>query len=361
MKQGMKSIENLYKELMRQREARKDLIADTRSLSVSTEHGISTLSIFTDKDIYNFKVTDIAHRQIADRLGIPFKYYERMMNEYPQLLDENVNSWLKFKAEKRMLRTLDGKLRAFLSNRYRRLDNLELVNHILPVIAQMKNCQIASCDITETHLYLKIIDKSMKAEIVPGDIVQAGFVVSNSEIGLGALKVEPLVYRLVCKNGMISKDYAHKKYHTGRNVEDTDNAYELYSDETLQADDKAYFMKVQDIVSAAVDETKFMLTVDKMRQTKNIKTGDNPVETVEILGDKYLLNKNERASVLRHFIMDRDFSQFGLVNAVTRTSQDVEDYNRATELERIGGTILEDSVKTKKNNIILLPNNADIA
>lgn len=59
--------------------------------------------------------------------------------------------------------------------------------------------------------------------------------------------------------------------------------------------------------------------------------------------------------------MDRDFSQFGLVNAVTRSSQDVEDYNRATELERIGGTILEDSVKTKKNNIILLPNTADIA
>lgn len=67
---------------------------------------------------------------------------------------------------------------------------------------------------------------------------------------------------------MISRDYAHKKYHTGRNVEDTDNAYELYSDETLQADDKAYFMKVQDIVSAAVDETKFLLTVDKMRQAK---------------------------------------------------------------------------------------------
>lgn len=210
MKQGMKSIENLYGELIRQREARMDLIADTRSLSVSTENGSSTLSIFTDKDIYNFKVTDIAHRQIADRLGIPFKYYERMMNEYPKLLDENINSWLKFKVEKRMLRTLDGKLRAFLSNRYRRLDNLELVDHILPVIAQMKNCSIVSCDITETHLYLKVINKSMKAEITEGDIVQAGFVVSNSEIGLGALKVEPLVYRLVCKNGMISKDYAHK-------------------------------------------------------------------------------------------------------------------------------------------------------
>ena len=30
MKQGLKSIESLYGELMRQREMRKDLIADTR-------------------------------------------------------------------------------------------------------------------------------------------------------------------------------------------------------------------------------------------------------------------------------------------------------------------------------------------
>ena len=81
---------------------------------------------------------------------------------------------------------------------------------MLPVIAAMKGCEIASCDVTETHLYLKVINKTMKTEIVPGDIVQAGFVVSNSEIGLGALKVEPLVYRLVCKNGLISKDLAHK-------------------------------------------------------------------------------------------------------------------------------------------------------
>lgn len=348
MKQGLSSIENLYGELERQRKARKDLIADTRSLSISTSNASSIVSIVTSSDILNYKVSDIAHRQIADRLGIPFKYYDRMRTEYPKLLDDNINGWLTHNPEKRMLRTLDGKLRAFLSSRYRRLDNLELVDHVLPVIAKMPECSIASCDITETHLYLKVINKTMKAQITEGDIVQAGFVISNSEIGFGALKVEPLVYRLVCKNGMISKDFAHKKYHTGRQVDITDNAYELYSDETLKADDKAYFMKVQDIVASAVDEAKFMLTVDKMRAAKSISIKDDPVDAVEVLGDKYLLNKAERKSVLQHFMMDGDFSQYGLVNAVTRTSQNVEDYNRATELERIGGTILTDAVKFVK-------------
>ena len=350
MKLGIKTIQNLYGELERQRAARKDLIADTRSITVNSVNGLSMLTVATDSDKLSYRISEIAHRQIAERLGIPYKYYERMRQENPALLDSNINSWLNTTPEKRMLRTLDGKLRAFLSDRYRRLDNLELLDHVLPVIAAMKGCEIASCDVTETHLYLKVINKTMKTEIVPGDIVQAGFVVSNSEIGLGALKVEPLVYRLVCKN------LAHKKYHTGRQVEDTDNAYELYSDATLAQDDKAYFMKVQDIVSAAVDETKFMLTVNKLRMAKNLKTGDDPVQTVEVLGDRYVLNKNERASILRHFIMAGEFTQYGLVNAVTRSSQDVADYNRATELERIGGTLLDESVEAAKSRkIIMLP------
>lgn len=348
MKTGKKDVEELYLELERERAARQDFIADTRSLTVSTKAGVTSVEVAIKDDIMQYQVSDLAHRQIADRLQIPYKYYERMLREYPKLLDDNINGWLYKNPERRMLRTLDGRLRAFLSDRYRRLDNLELADHILPVIKEMKGCEVVSCEITATHMYLKIINKTMKTEVVPGDIVQAGFVLSNSEVGLGAVKVEPLIYRLVCKNGMICKDYAHKKYHTGRQVEDTDNAYELYSDATLAADDKAYFLKVRDIVSVAVDESKFLLTVDKMRLAREDATGENPIQTVELLGDKYLLTKNERASILRHFALNHDFSRYGLVNAVTRSAQDNPDYNRATDLERLGGILLIDGLVSNK-------------
>ena len=54
--------------------------------------------------------------------------------------------------------------------------------------------------------------------------------------------------------------------------------------------------------------------------------------------------------------MGNDLSHYGLVNAVTRASQDIEDYNRATELERIGGVLLEDGINAaSKRNLILLP------
>lgn len=344
MKLGKKNVTELYLELEREREVRQDFIADTRNITFSTKSSVSMIQLALKNDVMSYRVSELAHRQLAERLQIPFKYYERMRAEYPKLLDDNINGWLYKNPEKRLLRTLDGRLRAFLSSRYRRLDNLELADHILPIIGQMRGCEIASCDITSTHLYMKVINKTLKTEVIPGDIVQAGFIISNSEVGLGAVKVEPLIYRLVCKNGMICKDYAHKKYHTGRQVEDTENAYELYSDETLAADDKAYFMKVQDIVSVAVDESKFLLTVDKMRKAREESTGSNPIETVELLGDRYILNKNERASILRHFALNHDFSKYGLVNAVTRSAQDNNDYNRATDLERLGGIILEEKL-----------------
>ena len=44
MKKG-KSISELYDELQRQREVRKDLVADTRTMKVSTEDGRSMLTI----------------------------------------------------------------------------------------------------------------------------------------------------------------------------------------------------------------------------------------------------------------------------------------------------------------------------
>ena len=230
MKQG-RTLEELGAELQRQRAARKDFITDTRYLEFNTnEEGRATLSLDIKGELQTFGVDELAHKQIAQRLMIPYRYYQKMQVEQPELLDTNVNTWLKFAPERRMIRTLDGSVRAFLSDRYRRLDNLELCEAVLPIIKDMPGAEITSCDVTPDHMYLKVINKKLKEEVSTGDVVQAGFVISNSEVGLGSVKVEPLIYRLVCKNGLILKDYTQKKYHVGKQV-DGDSAYELYSDQ----------------------------------------------------------------------------------------------------------------------------------
>ncbi|MBQ6296886.1 MAG: DUF932 domain-containing protein [Selenomonadaceae bacterium] len=329
------------KELQRQRLNRQDFLADTRSLEVESNAYGSTLHISLEGKTYGFGIGELAHQQIASRLNIPFRYYAKMQSEAPDLLDQNVNRWLNQNPERRMIRVLDGKVRAFLSDRYRRLDNFELCAAVLPVINEMKNSVIESCEVTPTHLYLKVVNRRLKAEVKVGDVIQAGFVVSNSEVGLGSLRVEPLVFRLVCKNGLICKDMAQKKYHVGRQVYlSDDSAYELYSEETLAQDDKAFFMKVQDVVRSAVDEARFMLTVNKMREATQIPLKHEPVKAVELLADKFQLTESERGDILRQLFMGADNSRYGLVNAVTAASKIAKTYERATDLERIGGEIL---------------------
>lgn len=340
MKQG-KTLAELGRELQRQRLNLQDFLADTRSLEMQSDSCGSTLRMSLDNYNYSFTVGENAHQQIASRLNIPFRYYAKMQKSAPELLDRNVNTWFAKTPERRMIRVLDGNVRAFLSDRYRRLDNLELCAAVLPVINEMKGANIESCEVTSTHLYLKVVNKKLKAEVKVGDVVQAGFVVSNSEVGLGSLRVEPLVFRLVCKNGLICKDLAQKKYHVGRQVNLSDDAaYELYSEETLAQDDKAFFMKVQDVVRCAVDEARFMLTVDKLRETTQIPLKHDPVKSVELLADKFQLTENERGDILRQLFMGADNSRYGLINAVTAASKIAKSYERATDLERIGSEIL---------------------
>lgn len=353
MKQG-RTIAEIGQELVRQRKSRKDFIADTRKLSFQMNGAKPVLYVEEKSGRKPYVMSELAQQQLASRLQIPYKYYQKMQESYPALLEENVNGWFSRTPEKRMVRTLDGQVRAFLSDRYRRLDHLELCEAVLPVIYEMENAEITSCEITEEHLYLKVINHSIQSEIRTGDVVQAGFVISNSEVGLGSLRVEPLVYRLVCQNGLIAKDYSRKKYHVGKQISGEGESYELYSDETLRQDDKAFFMKVQDTVRAAADEAKFSLVVGKMKQAMDIPLRNIPADEVKSLADRFLLNEAERQEILCEIFRSGDRSRYGLLNAVTAASKSAESYERATYLERVGGEVLSALPEKSESGIHLV-------
>jgi hypothetical protein len=95
--------------------------------------------------------TDLALSQIGERVGIPTKYLRKMQEEAPRLLTTNVNHWFGERPETRMVRTLDGTARAFLSNRYMRVDNYDVAGTALPVLLNTAGLRIASCEVTENR------------------------------------------------------------------------------------------------------------------------------------------------------------------------------------------------------------------
>ena len=181
-----------------------------------------------------------------------------------------MNTWLQ-SGKSGALRTLDGQVRAVLSDRYRRLDNFDLAESVLPILQQLPEVRFESVDWPETKMYLKCITPRLKYEMAPGDVVQAGVVISNSEVGQGTLSVQPLLFRLVCSNGLIAADRSLRKTTWDARSVARMNASRSYQDDTLRADDKAFFLKVRDVVQAAVSEATFRQTAQKMQKTLAIR------------------------------------------------------------------------------------------
>ncbi len=342
MKQGM-TIQQAATEIMRQSEAKADYLVNTANLHMETCDGAPALRLLDESGIDRVEPLDIlptAHRQMGDYLNIPRKYYDRMLQENTGLLAQNVNSWLQRGPEQRMIRTIDGRARAFLSNRYRRIDNIDIARITLPIIQEIPDVIYESCNLSDDYMYIKVVNPRLTAEVVPGDIVQAGVVISNSETGQGAVCVQPLIYRLVCRNGMVVNEARTRRNHIGR-VSSADENLLIYSDATLEADDKAFIMKVQDTVRAAVDEARFTRVLDKLRKSKEKKlnTADIP-SVVKLAASNLHLTEAEGDGVFQHLIQDADYTLYGLANAVTRYSQDVADYDRASKLEEVGYQII---------------------
>ena len=341
MKEG-RTLMEMAQELERQRAAKKDYISDTRNLRMDATGDGLQLSLRDDRShvVHMLGVNDNAHRQIGAALGIPAKYYDKMQKELPDLLAQNVNAWFDAEPQAKMIRTMDGRARAFLSDRYRRIDNYEIAQTVLPILGELEDAHVESCEVTENRMYIKVVNPRLQADVVPGDTVQAGIMITNSEIGLGSVTVSPLLYRLVCTNGMVVNDAASRKYHIGRANTVGEN-FQIFTDETIIADNKAFMLKIRDTVRAAVDEARFGQVVNMMRAAKGIKldTPDIP-KFVELTATEFGLSQNEGRGVLDHLIRDADLSLYGLANAVTRYSQDVESYDRATDLESTGYSIL---------------------
>lgn len=338
MKHG-KSIQELAAEIMRQHKSKRDFVMPTNLVEAYALNGELNLDFSTTNktevdDRFNGVLTEIAHDQLGQWAGIPSKYYD-LMRKHPGLLAKNVEYWLKNSSDRRMIRTIDGNIRAVLSDKYRRLDNFDIAQSILPMLNEAQ-AEVESCEITDKRLYIKAITQKVQAEVKVGDVVSAGVLIQNSEVGHGSLSVKPMVYRLVCKNGAIADKYAMKKYHVGRVIEIPDVEF---ANDTIIADDKAFWLSTRDLVKHCLNETQFKKIVESLQETTTQKIG-KVQEVIELVTKDYGLADTEKDNVLEHLIHGGDLTSWGLGNAVTRMAQDVESYDRSTELETFGFEIM---------------------
>lgn len=350
MKQG-RSLTELAQEIERRANAKADYLVDTNvaELAVYGEQGETETNVRLAFGNVAYDVNRIAHDQIAAHTGIPTAYYRKMLEEAPHLLANNVGEWFRKYPATRMVRTLDGCSRAFLSDRYRPLENEELAEAVLPVLAD-QGVEIMSCEITDRRLYIKAVDTSIRKDMPLNgkwgrdhhifDTQSPAIIISNSEVGHGSLSVEGGIFTKVCTNLAIFGQRSMKKYHIG-GKHDIDGIYHLLSDETRKVTDAAVWRQVQDVVKAALDQAKFDALIEEIAGTTEVEIKGDPVKAIERVQKKLRWTDDQRGSVLEHLVKGGDLSQYGLASAVTRSAQDFADYDDATDFERLGGKIIE--------------------
>ena len=331
------------------RQHARDFLARPAQVRISATVGASPSMLLDDgSGALSFGVSDLVHDQLADYAGIPLPYYRRMLSEAPDLMAANANTWLAKADGRRLVRTaLDDAgqpvTRAFLSDRFRPLDNYQLLEAVLPLL-HVQGIRVESCELTEKRLYLKAVSDRFTGEVKVGEMVQAGLSISNSEVGMGAISILPLVWTLRCTNGMTIQESGMRQHHVGRRQGDPNDGdiQHLLSDEARTADDRAFFLKVRDVSRAALDETVFRRHLSRLQAAAGAAI-TNPAldQVVEVTSKRFGLTEAEGAGVLAHLIRGGDLTLWGLCSAVTRYSQDLSSYDRATELERIGGKLIE--------------------
>ncbi|WP_337825212.1 hypothetical protein [Amycolatopsis sp. A1MSW2902] len=105
----------------------------------------------------------VADAGIADKLGIPAPYVRHLRENNVELWDANVNGWLERDARSFLVRGLadedggEGIARAFLSEKYRIVDNLDVLLATLEGLRSTGiEANVTGADLSEKRMYVRI-------------------------------------------------------------------------------------------------------------------------------------------------------------------------------------------------------------
>jgi len=351
-------LPGLATELKRQLETRDDVVADTRVLSLATspyhpEVTPEPLRLTLDRrgePSADWAITDHAHGQIRSYLQCDAKLYKRLRADHPDLLAHLANGLFTREPAKRLVRVMDGTVRAFMSNTYRPRDNWDLLDQaILPTLGEYMRTgarvEFKACELTETHMYIKTVFPDIYRPVGDpqvGDTVRAGLIVKNSEVGSSSLGIFPYTDRLICRNGMVHTDYGKAARHVGKRITGEEESWDFWSDETRKLDEQAFFAKCADTVRGVLNETVFDAIVAQMDDLASMRLPESPLDTVKNVTKRHDFSEGESNSILTALIENADLTGWGLVNAITQTARDLDSPDRRVDLETLAGKMTAD-------------------
>ncbi len=322
-----------------QREMPEDRLLDTKSIIFAAEN--NDILIGTrgrgnkafQLPLHRHALSQVAEATVGDSfitkmIGRP---YGR------QLIAENINTVFHHEpATRHLVRAVNGQVRGWLSDSYRRWDSRPLID------AFADTCQkIGAVPVEGVGGDLRFCVRAILPMVFrPGgeEIIAFGIEISHSDFGKGALSVRVFIMRVWCTNYARMEEEL-RKVHLGKRLEDN---LEL-SQETYDLDTKAMASATKDIVLGALAPNKVNTQVALIEKAMAEK-----IDVKEAIGGltKMGLLKKEVEAVRDVFNnggveeLPPGNSLYRMSNAVSWIAKSAETAERRLELEQVAGAVL---------------------
>ena len=291
------------------------------------------------------RLTDTAHKQMATYTGIPNNYYQKLKESSGLMLAGNVNYWLENMPvnKDRMVRMLNGDIRALLSSSYMAIDNDLVIKHALPEVQKIgSDLYPIQAYATDDYMSLKFVHTSLKGSIDGKGEVSPGISITNSETGNGRFNVQGFFFDSFCTNGCIwnlqNIDLQIKQVHRGSRLQQG-----VVSRETVGHIAAGYASATADIIRYLFSDTGFNNMLDTLRETREGEEVKpvHAADMVKHVGQQYQLTEEERAGMLESLMERNDFTRWGVLSAVTEQANTTDNNDRIMHLENVGARIID--------------------
>jgi len=347
MTSNFKDFKAFADEVMRVESAKQDYVVPMHKVAMTDHDHLAVETVGT------FGLTDNGHRQLAEKIGIPWPYYERT-SAVPALREYNVNAWARANPDDRhLIRTLDGNVRAVLGSKFKPMDNYALMDAIMPSLREVQAREellVKTFALSENHLYLQIVFKNTVRDLVkPGEHtflktpiqIMAGMTIRNSETGHAARDFRRMVWNLVCWNGAI-RESVLRNYHVGREL-DGDGNGNIWTEETLRAEIELLRLKTRDIIRDAMDPAQMDTFVDKAKAALEDRIERPMDEVVVNVTKRFGLSKTEGQAMMENVLLggEENKSRWGLANGINALAHTIGNVDRQYDVERWASEVID--------------------
>ena len=156
--------------------------------------------------LHRLDMTNWALSQICAKYHIPASYICDLLENKDMFFLAQDNLCTHFRQDKlpekeMFLRETSGTLCGYLSNRYSVYDDIDLMPIIKSSLESCGEYTAKNKIVSPEELRIRFVDKNKFS--VNGDEYSVAFDISNSRVGRSSVRVQFLVYRWACTNGMI--------------------------------------------------------------------------------------------------------------------------------------------------------------